>query len=118
MSFACAGRGIILMLRTQSNARIHLLATVLVIAAGFAFHITRGEWCLLTLAIGIVWAAEAANTALELLSDRITLDHDKPIGRAKDIAAGGVLLAAITAAVIGILILGPHLWVLLRGHPG
>lgn len=115
MSFACAGRGIVLMLRTQLNARLHLLATVLVIAAGLAFRVTRGEWCMLTLAIGIVWAAEAANTALELLADRITLEHDKPIGRAKDIAAGGVLLAAITATVIGILILGPHVWALLRG---
>lgn len=115
-SFACAGRGVVLLLRTQVNARIHLHATVLVIIAGFAFRITRGEWCMLAFAIGIVWAAEAANTALELLADRITREYDEPIRRAKDIAAAGVLLAALTAAVIGILILGPHAWVLLRGH--
>ncbi len=115
-SFACAGRGVVLLLRTQVNARIHLLATVIVIAAGFAFRITRGEWCMLAFAIGIVWAAEAANTALELLADRITREHDEPIRRAKDVAAAGVLTAALTAAVIGILILGPHAWVLLRGH--
>ena len=114
-SFACAGRGIVLLLRTQVNARIHLLATVLVIAAGLAFRITRGEWCMLAVAIGIVWIAEAANTALEFLADRITREHDEAIRRAKDIAAGGVLLAAITAAVIGILILGPHAWALLCG---
>lgn len=106
------------MLRTEVNARIHLLFTVVVIAAGFVFRITRGEWCMLAVAIGIVWAAEAANTALEILADRITREHDEPIRRAKDIAAAGVLFAAVTAAIIGILILGPHAWALLRGHAG
>ena len=114
-SFACAGRGLVLLLHTQANARIHLLATVLTVAAGFAFRITRGEWAMLATAIGIVWAAEAANTAIEFLADRITREHDESIRRAKDIAAGGVLLAAMTAAVIGILILGPHAWALLGG---
>ena len=114
-SFACAGRGVILLLHTQVNARIHLLATAAVIAAGVAFHIARGEWVLLTLAIGIVWIAEAANTAIEFLADRITREHDEQIRRAKDIAAGGVLLAAIAATVIGILVLGPHAWAFLCG---
>ena len=114
-SFACAACGIVLLLRTQVNARIHLLATVLVVAAGFALRISRGEWALLAVAIGIVWIAEAANTALEFLADRITREHDETIRRAKDIAAGAVLIAAITAAIIGILILGPHAWALLRG---
>ena len=113
-SFACAARGIALLLRTQVNARIHLLATILVIAAGFVSRITRVECALLAAAIGIVWIAEAANTALEFLADRITREHDEPIRRAKDIAAGAVLLAAITAATVGILVLGPHAWALLR----
>ena len=117
-SFACAGRGIVLIVRTQVNARIHLFATVAVIAAGLAFRISRGEWCKLAAAIAIVWIAEAANTAIEFLADRITRENDEAIRRAKDIAAGGVLLAAITAAVIGILILGPHAWALLCGHAG
>ena len=114
-SFACAGRGVILLIRTQVNVLIHLLATAAVIAAGVAFHIARGEWVLLTLAIGIVWIAEAANTAIEFLADRITREHDEQIRRAKDIAAGGVLLAAIAATVIGILVLGPHAWAFLCG---
>ena len=117
-SFACAGRGVVLLLRTQVNARIHLLATGAVIAAGFAFRIARGEWVLLAITIGIVWIAEAANTAIEFLADRITREHDEQIRRAKDIAAGGVLVAAITAAVIGILVIGPHAWAMLRGHFG
>ena len=117
-SFACAGRGVVLLLRTQVNAHIHLFATLVVIAAGFAFRIARGEWVLLAIAIGIVWIAEAANTAIEFLADRITREHDEQIRRAKDIAAGGVLVAAITAAVIGILVIGPHAWAMLRGHFG
>ncbi|MEO6739243.1 MAG: diacylglycerol kinase family protein [Chthoniobacteraceae bacterium] len=117
-SFACAARGVVLILRTQPNARIHLLATVLVVAAGLAFHVTRGEWLPLGFAIGIVWIAEAVNTALEVLADRITRERDEQIGRAKDLAAGAVLLAAITAAFIGMLVLGPYFWSLLRGHSG
>ena len=105
-----------MLVRTQANARIHLLATGLVIAAGFAFHVTRGEWTALAFAIGIVWTAEAVNTALEGLADRISREHDEAIRRAKDVAAGAVLLAAITAAVIGSLVLGPHAWaVVCRG---
>ncbi len=117
-SFACAGRGIALLLRTQVNARIHLLATVLVIGAGFVFRIARSEWCMLAMAIGIVWIAEAANTAVEFLGNRITREHDEAIRRAKDVAAGGVLLAAITAGIIGIVILGPHAFALLSGRHG
>ena len=117
-SFACAGRGILLLLRTQANARIHLLATAAVIAAGFALRVTRGEWCALAAAAGIVWIAEAANTAIELLADRITRERDETIRRAKDIAAGGVLIAAVIAAVIGILILGPRVWAFLQGVIG
>ncbi|MCX6981467.1 MAG: diacylglycerol kinase family protein [Verrucomicrobia bacterium] len=113
-SFACALRGIAVLLRTQMNARIHLLATVLVVAAGFVFRISSGEWVPLAFAIGIVWIAEAVNTAIEALADRITRENDDAIRRAKDVAAGAVLLAAITAAIIGLLILGPHAWAFVR----
>ena len=113
-SFACALRGIAVLLRTQTNARIHLLATVLVVAAGFVFRISRGEWVPLAFAIGIVWIAEAVNTVIEALADRITRENDDAIRRAKDVAAGAVLLAAITAAIIGLLILGPHAWAVVR----
>ena len=114
-SFACAWRGIVSLLRTQVNARIHLVATLVVIVAGFVLRIPRGEWVPLAFAIGIVWVAEAANTAIEFLADRITREHDEAIRHAKDVAAGAVLLAAITAAIIGVLVLGPHAWALVRG---
>jgi len=113
-SFACALRGIAVLLRTQTNARIHLFATVLVVAAGFVFRISRGEWVPLAFSIGIVWIAEAVNTAIEALADRITRENDDAIRRAKDVAAGAVLLAAITAAIIGLLILRPHAWAFVR----
>ena len=105
----------LLLIRTQVNVRIHLLATAAVIAVGVAFHIAGREWILLAIAIGIVWIAEAANTAIEFLADRITREHDEQIRRAKDVAAGGVLLAAIAATVTGILVLGPHAWAFLCG---
>ena len=112
-SVGFALRGIADMLRTQRNVRIHLAATVAVVITGFVLRISAGEWALLVFAIGSVWAAETANTALEILADRITTEIDPQIRRAKDIAAGSVLLASITAAVIGILILGPRVWALL-----
>src|SRR5690242_10343385 len=92
-SIRCAVRGIATLVRTQHNARIHLAATALVIVAGFVLRVSAGEWALLAFAIGIVWTAEAANTAIEALANRITTDPDPQIRRAKDIGAGSVLLA-------------------------
>jgi diacylglycerol kinase (ATP) len=114
-SFVHAGRGVALLLGTQKNARIHLLATVVVAGAGFYFRVTPAEWCFLSLAMGLVWAAEGANTAIEFLADRVSREHDEWIGNAKDTAAGGVLLAAVAAAVIGFIVLGPRVWFFLRG---
>ena len=102
-----------MLVRSAGNARVHLLATLLVITMGVCLRVASAEWCFLILAIGLVWTAEAANTAIELLGDRVSRDHDELIGRAKDLAAAAVLLAATAAAVIGLLVLGPRLWALL-----
>lgn len=114
-SLKFAWRGIAELLRSHPNARIHLGATVVVIAAAFLLRVSRGEWAMLVLAMGLVWTAEALNTAVELLGERITTERDELVRRAKDVAAGAVLLASIAAAVTGILILGPRLWALLQG---
>ena len=114
-SFRFAARGMRSLLCATGNARIHFAATVAVVVAGFALKVTTGEWSLLVLAIGLVWAVEGVNTAIELLADRITRERDDLIGRAKDIAAGAVLLAAFAAAIVGLLVLGPHVWEMLRG---
>jgi len=97
------------LVRTQRNAWIHAAATVGVVVAGSVLRVSRGEWCLLVLAMGLVWAAEGINTAVEALADAISTAPDARIGRAKDIAAGGVLLAAVAAVVVGSLVFGPRL---------
>ena len=112
-SFGYAFRGLGILLRTQANARIHAAATVLVVAAGFWFRISRGEWCAVLAAIGLVWTAEGVNTALETIVDLVSPEPHPLAGRAKDVAAGAVLCAAIAALVIGALIFGPRLWALL-----
>ena len=108
-SFTYAATGIWTMLKSQHNAWIHAVATVGVIAAGLFFRITPGEWCGLILALMAVWAAEALNTAFESLADAASPEYHPLVKQAKDVAAGAVLLSAIGAALIGLLILGPHL---------
>ncbi|MCK4503054.1 MAG: diacylglycerol kinase family protein [Desulfuromonadales bacterium] len=108
-SFPYAIQGIATLVKTQHNARIHLFATLGVVTAGFLFKLSGSEWSLLIIAIIIVWLAEAFNTAVEFLADSITKDHHPLIGKAKDVAAGGVLVASIGAAVIGIIVFGPYL---------
>jgi diacylglycerol kinase (ATP) len=107
-SFRHAWRGLRLLVRTQANARLHLAATVLVVIAGLVLRVSRGEWGLLALASGLVWAAEALNTAVELLADRVSMEHDARLGRVKDLAAAAVLLAAIAAVVVGAVVFVPR----------
>jgi diacylglycerol kinase len=97
------------MIVSQQNAWIHVIATVSVVAAGFRFGLTVPEWCWVVLAITLVLAAESLNTALEFLTDLASPDFHPLAAKAKDIAAGGVLLTAMGSVVIGILIFGPYL---------
>ena len=108
-SFAHALRGMAYLVRTQPNARVHLLATVAVCMAGAYVGLSRDEWVWISVAIVLVWGAEAFNTALEVLADTLHPAQHPGIGRAKDVAAGAVLIAALGAAVIGLLIFVPHL---------
>jgi diacylglycerol kinase (ATP) len=108
-SFAYALQGLAQLLRTQPNARVHLLATLLVCGAGVYFGLSRAEWLWITVAITLVWISEAFNTALEQLADVLHPEQHPGIGRAKDVAAAAVLIAAMGAAVIGMLVFVPHL---------
>lgn len=108
-SFRYAFRGLLLMLRTQHNAWLHGLATIGVVAAGFVFGLSAGEWCWIVLAIAAVWTAEALNTAFEFLADVTTKEFHPLVEKAKDVAAGAVLVTAMAAAVIGGIIFWPHL---------
>lgn len=108
-SFAYAMQGMVHLVRTQPNARLHLLAAFLVCAAGAYVGLSRAEWLWIAAAIVLVWSAEAFNSALELLADALHPERHPEIGRAKDMAAAAVLIAALGAAVIGMLVFMPHL---------
>jgi len=108
-SFGHAGRGIARMLREEPNARIHFAATLAVIVLAAWLRVSPIGAALLAFAIALVFTAEAINTALETLSDRLSPEQDAAIGRAKDLAAGAVLVSACGAAVVGLLVLGPPL---------
>ena len=108
-SFGYAFQGIKTLVRSQANARIHLLASVLVLGLGLLLNLSTGEWAILALAMGGVWAAEALNTAIEFLTDLVSPDPHPLAGKAKDVAAAGVLLMAIAAAAAGLLIFIPRI---------
>ena len=102
------------MLRSQQNAWVHAFATITVLIAGFVLKITPGEWCWLVLAIISVWVAEALNTAFEFLADVASPEFHPLVKKAKDVAAGAVLISAIGAIIIGIIIIGPHVLRLIK----
>ncbi|MCU0841330.1 MAG: diacylglycerol kinase family protein [Thiobacillaceae bacterium] len=109
MGFVHAFRGLGMLAATQRNFRVHLLATLAVLLAGWHFGVGATEWALLALCVFSVLAMEALNTAVEVLADRVCPEHDAMIGRAKDIAAAAVLLAAMGAALVGLIVFLPRL---------
>lgn len=109
VGFGYAFSGLRQMLETEPHARFHLAATALVATLAATLGFSVSDWRWLLTAIALVWIAEAFNTAIEALADRITEERDPLIKRAKDVAAGGVLVAAILAAAIGGLTFWPHL---------
>ncbi|MFC3039093.1 diacylglycerol kinase family protein [Virgibacillus xinjiangensis] len=114
IGFSHAWAGIRHTVKTEMNFRFHLVATASVIAAGFFLQISRLEWAVIVLAVGFVLAAEVANTAVEKLVDYLKPDIHPSAKAIKDMAAGMVLLSAISALVIGLLIFLPKLYVLFR----
>ena len=108
-SFVYAFSGIKDLFKHTPNARIHLVLTGLSIIGGIYFDIKWIEWCFIILAISMVLAAEAFNSALEYLTDLVSPDYHPLAGKAKDIAAGAVLLTAVGAACIGFIIFFPRI---------
>lgn len=104
-----AGAGFAALVRREHNARIHLAATVAVVAAGLAVQLSAPEWAAIVLAAAVVWIAEALNTAIEILCDVVHPGVHEGVRAAKDIAAAGVLASAIAAALVGALVFLPHL---------
>lgn len=108
-SFTYAGKGFLALIRTEHNSWIHLFVAVCVIAAGFIWKVSITEWCLLVICICGVIAAEALNSAVETLADKVSQEIDPLLGKAKDFAAFSVLILSIASICVGLLIFLPKI---------
>ncbi len=108
-SFGYAFEGIGSALKYNQNLRIHFLAAILVILAGFILKVSPYEMSILALVILLVLCAEMINTSIEEVVDLLVNEHRKEAKLAKDVSAGMVLLTAIGAVIIGIMIFLPHI---------
>lgn len=105
-SFRFAGEGIAALFRYENNARVHLLIATAVVIAGLWLGLSRVEWAVILTQIGLVWAAEAFNTAIEKLCDFVSPGLHPQIKAIKDLSSGAVLILAIIAVSTGVLVLG------------
>lgn len=108
-SFRYAFSGIFLLFRETQNARIHLFSAVGVIIAGFLFSISALEWLAIVICIGVVLAAEALNSAIENLADKVSPEKNPLIGKAKDLGAAAVLFLALASLAVALIIFIPKL---------
>lgn len=108
-SFGYAFQGIFNTIRTERNIKIHCAAAILVMIFGIWLQISKTEWMICFILFGLILALELVNTAVEATVDLFTEERKPLAKKAKDAAAGAVLIAAIFAAVIGILIFIPKL---------
>lgn len=106
-SFRHAFAGWWYVIRTQRNAWIHMLATVLVLGLALWIRVGTIELAVLLLSIGLVWTAEFVNTALEAVVDLASPEVHPLAKVGKDVGAAAVLIAAMLSVIIGLLILGP-----------
>lgn len=109
-SFRHAFRGLWYVIRTQQNAWVHAVATLTVIALGWWLALPGRDWAVLAVAVATVWTAEVLNTAIEAVVDLASPVHHPLAKVGKDVGAAAVLIAAGTAVLVGLLILGPPLW--------
>jgi diacylglycerol kinase (ATP) len=108
-SFANAFSGIGTMFRGEHNFRIHIFVFFLVIIAGIFLRITPMKWIMIFIVSGMVLTAECFNTAIEYLADEVSPEYNDRIKKIKDIAAAGVLITAIAAALTGLIIFVPRI---------
>ena len=108
-SFRYAINGLKEMLKTEQNARVHLVVTVCVLMAGGLFSISWLEWCIILICIALVWAAEAFNTAVEAITDHLIKERNENARIIKDVSAGAVFVCALVSAVCVIIIFLPRL---------
>lgn len=108
-SFKFAGNGIRLLITCEHNAWIHCFAAACVTLAGWLIGLSSTEWIAIVFAIGSVLAAEAVNSSIEALADLVSPEYNEAIKRTKDLAAGAVLILAISAAIVGLIIFIPKI---------
>jgi diacylglycerol kinase len=108
-SFGYAFKGLFAAVQSELNMKIHLLAVIIVVFAGFYFKVTSTEWALVLLCMALVIALELINTAIEKLLNKLHPEFDETIGLAKDISASAVLFASIIAVIIGGIVFVPYL---------
>ena len=106
-SFYYAGIGLKQFFRQEHNARIHLAAAIIVGLLAWRLKVSEGEAIALTIVIGLVWVTEILNTCIEKTMDMITRERHPQVKIIKDLAAGAVLIAAITAIIVGAFIFIP-----------
>ena len=107
--------GVVYALASQRNMKIHLIAALLVVAAGLFLGLNRVEWSVIILTVTAVWAAEIMNTSLEKVVDLLSPQYNVVAGRAKNISAAAVLVTALGAVLVGIMIFGPRIIQWLEG---
>lgn len=108
-SFKYAGEGVLYVIRTQRNFRIHMLASLAVFALGLWLQLSFQSWAILVLVVDFVLVMEMVNTAAETLVDLASPEYHPLAKQVKDLAAGAVLLVAVASVFVGLLILGPPL---------
>lgn len=114
-SFRYAFEGWWYVIRTQHNAWIHAIITLLVLLLALWLRLPPQDWAVLILTIMVVWVAEFTNTALEAIVD-MTKPDPHPLAKvAKDVSAAAVLVGSLGAVLVGLLLLGPPLWARLAG---
>lgn len=109
-SFSYAFNGLAFVLKTQHNAWLHVAIAIAVICTAAIAQITAGDWRWIIAAITLVWFAEAFNTAFEFICDVVSPQHHESVQKAKDIAAGAVLISAIGAAILGVMVFWPYVF--------
>jgi diacylglycerol kinase len=108
-SIKYAFEGLLHVVKTQNNARVHLLATIVVVVLSIWLSLNPVEWCLILIAVALVWIAECFNTTLESFFDLVNPDPHPLVKNGKDSGAAAVLISAFLSVALGIIILGPHL---------
>ena len=109
-SISFAFRGIIALVYSEPNAKIHLLASIAAILTGLLLKISKNEWCIIIFAISMVWISETFNTAIEKTTDQLFTGFNEKAKYIKDISAGAVLISSIAALIVGLIIFVPKLF--------